>query len=626
MSSLMSITTRMWASRVYLAVALTLAACTSAGNAPTSPGGTAGAGHTGGASGAGTAGASAGQPGAGGGGSGGWSGTGGSSGTGGAGGAGNGGGAGASGSAGVAGQTAMGPSYFDFSTGDHRGFSADGDFSPGHWKGECAAGQVMTGLSLDPSCPSPRVLQCEPGHPWTSTAATVSPNCGDSRRDQSTADWDPGYRKGECGASEAVVGLARDSGGALLDLQCAAAGVSSTGAGACTVRNVNAGDNRGSTATGDWDPAHWKAECAIGEYVKGVSIDLAARHPHALLCCPGGGTASVTRVMQPEAGAAASACNPPGADANVTVFDSAHLTGSSRDIYQTVTFPDRGTYSRITMTLTLSCPSGGCDPWDRWGNVGIVLQKNASNPDGDQLLELGRFVTPYGIGGTFTYDLTDLRPAISGKRELRIFADTWVDGWLATVKIEMKGGTPARDPAFVMPLWTSLHVGVGDSSHPVSIDVPPQQLTVPNAACGMAVRAIITGHGQGNSDNCAEFCPKTHYFKVNGTAHGQSVWRDDCATTAVPNQGGNWQPSRAGWCPGADVRAFSLDVSGDVSADAKAGKAKFSVAYDVESYDNTCRPNQCNQSSCVFGTPCDYDNGAHTEPYYALTAVLVGYR
>ncbi len=517
-------------------------------------------------------------------------------------------------------------SYFDFSAGDQRGSSSEGDFSPGHWKGECAHGQVMTGLSLDPTCAMPRLLQCESGHVWTAAAATVSPNCADSRLDQSTADWDNGYRKGECGASQAVVGIAQDTTGAVHDLQCADVGNASLGAGECSVRNVNAGDNRGRTSSGDWDASKWKGECAAGEYVKGVSVDASTRHPHALLCCAGGGTAKVRLRTGPEPGTAVSGCNRAGSDATLTVFDRAHLTGSSRNVYQSATFPEQGTYRQITMTFTLSCPAGGCDPWDRWGNIGIVLKKNASDPGNDQILELGRFVTPYGVGGTFSYDLTDLRPALSGKQELRIFTDTWVDGWLATVKIEMKGGTPAREPAFVTPLWTALHVGVGVPSHPVSNDVPTRKLTLTQSACALSVRAIITGHGQGNRDNCAEFCAKTHYFKVEAASHGKSVWRDDCATSAVQNQNGTWQYSRAGWCPGADVRAISVDVGGDVSAEAKAGKKAFSVGYDVEGYDNTCRPDNCVSSACVFGTSCDYDNGAHTEPYYALTAVLIGYK
>lgn len=618
---------RAWFCRAWLVLFVALAACASSGgDAPGSAGAGAGAppnsaGTAGAFVSAGAAGANAGQPGV--------SGAGGAS-SAGAGGLSAGGtsSAGAGGSSGSAGAPAKTLAYFDFSAGDKRGYSADGDFSPGHWKGECAAGQAMTGLSAEASCPSPRVLQCEPGRVWTAPTATVSPNCGDARRDSSTGDWDNGYRKGECGANEAVVGVARDSAGAVYDLVCADAslGAASTGAGACTVRNVNAGDNRGRTTTGDWDAARWKSECADGEYVKGISLDSKSRHPHALLCCAGNGAAKVTPALKPEPAGADTACVRRGADSNVTAFDKAHLTGGSRNIYQTSTFPEQGSYERITMTLTLACPAGGCDPWDRWGNIGIVLKKNASDPGGDQILELGRFVTPYGVGGTFKYDVTDLRPALSGKQELRIFTDTWVDGWLATVKFEMKGGVPAKEPSFVMPLWTALHVGVGVPSKPISNSVPTRQVTVDQASCGLAVRAIITGHGQGNRDNCAEFCAKTHYYKVGTASHGKSVWRDDCASTAVQNQNGTWQYPRAGWCPGADVRAFSVDVGADVNAEAKAGKKAFPVAYDVEGYDNTCRPDNCSASSCVFGTGCAYDNGAHTEPYYAMTAVLIGYK
>lgn len=528
----------------------------------------------------------------------------------------------ATGGSATGGGAPLGPSYYDFRAKDAQGYTNPTDFSPGHFKGACAAGQVATGLSFETTCTGPRVLQCAAGRSWTSHSASVSAFCGDARRDNATGDWDNGFRKAECGAKEAVVGVARGADGALFDLACADIGVNS--AGACTVRNVDAGDNRASQSSGDWDNGSWKTECAPGEYVKGVSLASGTRLPHAILCCSGQGAVGVTPAPKADP-ADQSACRPKGADTTITPFDKAHLTGSSRNIYQSVTFPEKGSYERITMTLTLSCPANGCDPWDRWGSIGIVLNKNANDPGADQMLELGRFVTPYGVGGTFTYDLTALRPALLGKKELRIFTDTWVDGWLATVKIEMKGGVPAKRPLFVSPLWASPHVDVGVPSRPVSASAPVRDMKVDQAACGLAVRAIITGHGQGNSSNCAEFCPKKHFFNVGSASHGQTVWRDDCATTAVQGQHGTFTYSRAGWCPGADVRAFSLDIGGDVSSAAKAGKERFKVAYDVEGYDNSCRPDHCEQSSCVFDTSCDYDGGAHTEPYYALTAQLIGF-
>jgi hypothetical protein len=526
------------------------------------------------------------------------------------------------GAAGASGSSATGPSYYDFRASDAQGYSGAVDFSPGHYKGACKAGEVATGLSFETTCTGPRVLQCAPGRAWSEHSASVSAFCGDARRDETTTDWDNGFRKAECGAKEAVVGVARGADGALFDLACADIGV--TSAGACTVRNVNAGDNRASSSSGDWDSGSWKTECAAGEYVKGVSLSSSTRLPHAILCCSGNGAVGVTPALKADA-ADQSACRPKGADTTLTPFDKAHLTGSSRNVYQSVTFPEKGSYERITMTLTLSCPANGCDPWDRWGSIGIVLNKNANDPGADQMLELGRFVTPYGVGGTFTYDLTALRPALLGKKELRIFTDTWVDGWLATVKIEMKGGVPAKQPLFVSPLWAEPHVNVGVPSRPVSASAPARDLKLAQAACGLSVRAIITGHGQGNSSNCAEFCPKKHFFNVGSASHAQTVWRDDCATTAVQGQHGTFTYSRAGWCPGADVRAFSVDVGADVNAAVKAGKERFKVGYDVEGYDNSCRPDHCEQSSCVFDTSCDYDGGAHTEPYYALTAQLIGF-
>src|SRR5690606_8216240 len=227
------------------------------------------------------------------------------------------------------------------------------------------------------------------------------------------------------------------------------------------------------------------------------------------------------------------------------------------------TFPEEGSYEKITLSFTLSCPDAGCDPWDRWGSLGIVTQRGDSS-DHDQVLEVARFVTPYGVGGTFTYDVTELRPLLRGETELRIFIDTWVDGWLATATFEMKGGKPSREAKFVMPLWSNGHVAVGNPADPVAHRVPPTAVSVPDSVCGLGVRAIITGHGQGNSSNCAEFCPKQHLFHVAGASYGHTVWRDDCATTAVPDQKGTYTYSRAGWCPGADVRAISLDVGQDV--------------------------------------------------------------
>jgi chitinase len=83
------------------------------------------------------------------------------------------------------------------------------------------------------------------------------------------------------------VGIARESGrGTIRSVQCAAAGTNASG---CYGRNVDGGDNRGRTSSGDWDFGYWKSECSDGEYIKGVSLRTSDGSPHSVLCCNGGG-------------------------------------------------------------------------------------------------------------------------------------------------------------------------------------------------------------------------------------------------------------------------------------------------------------------------------------------------
>jgi hypothetical protein len=151
------------------------------------------------------------------------------------------------------------------------------------------------------------------------------------------------------------------------------------------------------------------------------------------------------------------------------------------------------------------------------------------------------------------------------------------------------------------------------------MSVPEQDIVLPKGS-SYVLRAFVTGHGQGNASNCAEFCKKTHTLTAGTTPHTEQIWRADCATTAAPNQQGTWKYSRAGWCPGADVKPWLIDISADV-----AGAASAKIGYGVTDYENTCRPDAATCSGCALGTGCDYDGGAHTEPNYQLSTLLIAY-
>ncbi len=347
----------------------------------------------------------------------------------------------------------------------------------------------------------------------------------------------------------------------------------------------------------------------------------------------GGGSAPATPVDGGAGGVDAGADAGPagGEDTTVETFAKAHIyfTGSDnkRTVDTVASFPATGAYASIVLHLSLECPSGKCDAWDRFGTLGVVTQKG-DKPEADTVVEVARFMTPYGVGGKWDYDVTDLRPLLSGALTLRAHIDTWVgpgsqygNGWALSASFEMKGGVPDRLPLAVAPVWTMRQGVYGDPKKPLRASFAEQTVALPEGATAASLRTFVTGHGQGNLANCAEFCSRKHTLTVGATPHVQTVWRTDCATTAVPGQKGTYTLSRAGWCPGADVKPWTLDVTPDLG-----GARSVKVAYDVEAYENSCRPDAATCTGCSLGTACAYDGGNHTEPYYAVSTVLVAFR
>ena len=94
------------------------------------------------------------------------------------------------------------------------------------------------------------------------------------------------------------------------------------------------------------------------------------------------------------------------------------------------------------------------------------------------------------------------------------------------------------------------------------------------------MRMTITGHGQGNTQNAAEFFEINNSVQVNGQEIAvHNLWKDDCATNPCENQAGTWLFSRAGWCPGQDVRPYVVNTT----ATASPGST-ISMDYVLQSY------------------------------------------
>ena len=348
-----------------------------------------------------------------------------------------------------------------------------------------------------------------------------------------------------------------------------------------------------------------------------------------------------------------------GADASIAAFNQTlicfgALDGGapcSRTVDSQVTFPTTGTFSQITMQVTLDCPTtgGGCDHWDRVGSIDLV--SSAPNDGGaETLIELGRFVTPFGINPmapapytntppVWDIDVTELRPLLSGTVTLRAFIDTWVPqgdpadngaGWLLSATFEMSGGTPAKIPVVVLPIWPwtttnrePTEVPYGDPATPIDASVPPQTIALPSGPTTWGVRSTITGHGQANLDNCSEFCPKNHTWTVGTTPNQAMVWRTDC--TNYPSAG-SYTFSRGGWCPGAFVIPWDFDVTAQVSPGAAT-----TFTYGVDAYINTCNGNAPEDAGlctgcAAEGVTCPYNGGSHTAPFYYVQSALIGFQ
>jgi hypothetical protein len=335
-----------------------------------------------------------------------------------------------------------------------------------------------------------------------------------------------------------------------------------------------------------------------------------------------GGASVTSDAAPPDAAVDAS---PPDAppDQSVSLFTGAVVQftpDNHRQIDAEVALPaPEASFRQVLLHLTLGCPNNRCDYWDRFGRISIVQDAGTKS---EREIEVMRFVTPYRVGMEDTLDVSDLRPLLSGNVTVRVFIDTWVgtghangDGWLVDASLEYIGGELEEEVLAVVPLWAPQGVVYGDPLRPSALTTTVE---APVGARAARMWTVITGHGQGNAGNCAEFCVREHTVTVGDQTFAQEIWRDDCETTAAPNQQGTWQYPRAGWCPGALVHPWVQDVSTAIGAG-----GTLTVGWDAAAYENTCRPHFESCSGCTLNAPCGYNGNNHTEPNYQVSSVIV---
>ena len=320
----------------------------------------------------------------------------------------------------------------------------------------------------------------------------------------------------------------------------------------------------------------------------------------------------------------------------VQAFDRELIKWASPHV-TTFEFPTADTaYESVTLYMTIACPEvpGDCDPWDRTGDLKVV------SDDGEHF-EIARFITPYDITGSWgsgsgpgscewAIDVTPYQSLLRGSVSLRLFITTWIGGnrgWLISTRFGFREGSPTSVPYRVVNLWNHGGVLYGDPNHPIDEHLQPITVPIDGETIGAKVRAIVTGHGQGNTDNAAEFTHRWHRITTGQSNLQWTPWREDCGENICSPQGGNWQPGRAGWCPGDSVRPTEFELGSAVS-----GQSSLTLDYDVEPYENCCRPDNpsCDAqdgSCCIsFAGECGWNQSGHTSPNWRIGSQLILYR
>ena len=232
---------------------------------------------------------------------------------------------------------------------------------------------------------------------------------------------------------------------------------------------------------------------------------------------------------------------------------------------------DLSEIQQIKMYLQIDCPSTGCDDWDRFANVKVKDQATGN------WYEIARYITPYWVGTQqlqrgLEFDVTDFKSFLKDNVELRIYIENWTTkADIVSIDFDYIVGTPDYENyevAEVLSLHSNSISGVPYGvTHNLDLE---KSIQIPIDSENIQFRTIISGWGHAtpyDADGrpCAEWCFRTHDIKINGSNTFQhNLGPIGCSANPINNQNpGNWQPDRAGWCPGmaVPVRMNSLDTS-----------------------------------------------------------------
>lgn len=196
------------------------------------------------------------------------------------------------------------------------------------------------------------------------------------------------------------------------------------------------------------------------------------------------------------------------------------------------------------------------------------------------VFEIGRYITPYGIGldlgpkgFKWVYDVTDYAPLLRNNVTL----SSGNQQELIDLTFKFITGTPPRDVKQIDQVINNRDASYAEMA--AGRLFTPEDIPLSAEATTWRVKTRTTGHRFGEPSNCAEFCQRLHNVSVNGTKRFEWLLWNECGNNPVYPQGGTWQLDRAGWCPGAPVDVYDWEITPFV----RPGDRTVNLDYGVES-------------------------------------------
>jgi len=231
---------------------------------------------------------------------------------------------------------------------------------------------------------------------------------------------------------------------------------------------------------------------------------------------------------------------------------------------------DMATFDTLELDIDMRCPEptaaeqGNCGAWDYIANLYV-------QDDAGEWVEISRFITTYHREARWVVDATPMLPHLLAGGP-RTFRWSWAPEWNVqptetriSLRLSDQGKGYKPRAATLVATGGSFGSTYNDGREPVEVPVSADAKKV-------ELWAIITGHGAG-TNQCAEFCDHQHEFTVGTATHMASYpeaqVEDGCIAMIedqmTPNQSGTWWYGRGGWCPGAPVLPFAVDVTSEVT-------------------------------------------------------------